>query len=188
MCGYSSAVMKNSGETVSDIARKFFFAGLPDGVTSEIAVNAIRDFYTEGLAPGYEKKTEKQGDDREHSAPRPPCFDFEEDEGYFYAAFLSEYGIDLNCANLHWFDFCALFRGLPDECKLKRIIGIRSENLNDIKSSAEKARIRRLKRVFALKVTAVRHYDSAEDRNEAMKRAAERRSEEARRKMKGGRK
>ena len=79
-----------------------------------------------------------------------PVFDFAVDEAYFLGAFLSVYGIDLNTAKLHWFDFCALFRALPDDCRLKQIIGIRATDDKKIRSKEEKARIRRLKQLYSL--------------------------------------
>ena len=115
-----------------------------------------------------------------------PCFDFSEDEAYFYADFLNAYGIDLNVAKLHWFDFCALFRGLPDECKLKQIIGIRTERLSEIKSSAERSRVIRLKRIFALKKKQVQRFKNTAERDRAMLDEVERIHREAMERMRGG--
>ena len=162
MCEYSEAVSRNDSSGLTDIASRFFFAGLPEGVTEKAAAMAMTDFYAAGLAPS--------GGGKSSAMENPePSFDFEEDEAYFFAAFLSEYGIDLNTVKLHWFDFCALFRGLPDECKLKRIIGIRAEELGDIKSGAEKARVRKLKGVFALKKNRPKRFKNAAERDAAMK-------------------
>ncbi len=180
MCEYSGAVMKKSPEKLSEIAARFFFAGTPD-VGNELLAEAMNDFYVSGLAPIGEKK------DSSPACGAPvPSFDFEEDEGYFYADFLARYHIDLNTAKLHWLDFCALFRGLPDECRLKRIIGIRSQDLGDIKSSAEKARIRRLKRIFALKKYSKPRFSSVEERDRAVREDILRRCGEAEKRMEGG--
>ena len=175
MCEYSEAVSRNDSSGLAGIASRFFFAGLPEGVTEKAAAMAMTDFYAAGLAPGGGKKSSAMENPE-------PCFDFEEDEVYFYAAFLSEYGIDLNTAKLHWYDFCALFRGLPDECRLKRIIGIRSESLKDIKSTAEKARVQRLKSIFALKRKRPQRYKNVAERDNAMLAEIERIHCEARQK------
>ena len=175
MCEYSEAVSRNDSSGLTDIASRFFFAGLPEGVTEKAAAMAMTDFYAAGLAPSGGGKSSAM------EAPEP-SFDFEEDEAYFFAAFLSEYGIDLNTVKLHWFDFCALFRGLPDECRLKRIISIRSESLSDIKSPGEKARVRRLKGIFALKRKKQQRFKDVHERDIAMLAEIERIHREAREK------
>lgn len=175
MCEYSEAVSRNDSSGLTDIASRFFFAGLPEGVTEKAAAMAMTDFYAAGLAPGGGKKSSAMENPE-------PSFDFEEDEAYFFAAFLSEYGIDLNTVKLHWFDFCALFRGLPDECRLKRIISIRSESLSDIKSPGEKARVRRLKGIFALKRKKQQRFKDVHERDIAMLAEIERIHREAREK------
>ena len=175
MCEYSEAVSRNDSSGLTDIASRFFFAGLPEGVTEKAAAMAMTDFYAAGLAPGGGKKSSAMENPE-------PSFDFEEDEAYFFAAFLSEYGIDLNTVKLHWFDFCAMFRGLPDECRLKRIISIRSESLSDIKFPGEKARMRRLKGIFALKRKKQQRFKDVAERDIAMLAEIERIHREAREK------
>ena len=175
MCEYSEAVSRNDSSGLAGIASRFFFAGLPEGVKEKAAAMAMMDFYAAGLAPS--------GGGKSSAMENPePSFDFEEDEAYFFAAFLSEYGIDLNTVKLHWFDFCALFRGLPDECRLKRIISIRSESLSDIKSPGEKARVRRLKGIFALKRKKQQRFKDVHERDNAMLAEIERIHREAREK------
>lgn len=158
-----------SGENV---LRDFYFAGLPVGVSTENAVEAMFDFCLDGLAPHREKEKEKSGE-------KPlPLFDFAEDEGLFYAAFLSEYGIDLNRAKLHWSDFCALFRGLPDECRLKQVIQVRAAKMSDV-PKYDRKRITRLKQVYALKKAQPKRYASAKERDEDLKARIDRRFAEA---------
>ena len=177
MCEYSEAVARNDSSGLTGIASRFFFTGaLPEGVSEKAAADAMKDFYVAGLAPS-------GGGGKSSAMESPePSFDFEEDEAYFFAAFLSEYGIDLNCAKLHWFDFCALFRGLPDECRLKRIISIRSESTSDIRSAAERSRVTRLKRIFALKRKKQQRFKDVHERDNAMLAEIERIHREAREK------
>lgn len=52
--------------------------------------------------------------------------DFIEDGEYIYSSFLASYGIDLLKTELHWHTFLALFRSLPDDSKIKQIMGFRS--------------------------------------------------------------
>lgn len=188
MCRYSAAIMRSDKAAAAEAAGAFYFAGLPGGISAEKAAKEMQNFYVSGLAPG---KQEEKGE-KEKAAEKPkktvtPCFNFEEDEGYFYAAFLGEYGINLNTVKeLHWFDFCALFVGLPDECKLKRIISIRSQSLSDEKTTAGKARLSRLKRIFGLRLAKEQHYSNVAERNKAFKAKLIRQHNEAVKKVKGG--
>lgn len=53
-------------------------------------------------------------------------FDFYEDGEYIYASFIHEYGIDLYEIDMHWHKFQALFRALPDDAYIKKIMSYRS--------------------------------------------------------------
>lgn len=143
MCDFSVAVNEKDSEKIAETARKFYYAGLPEGADTEAAARGMSRFYAEGLAP-------KTGAGSAPKKKSRTVFDFAADEVYFYAAFMAEYRIDLNTAALHWFDFCALFRGLSDECRLKQIIGIRAADLREITSKSERQRIKSLKRLYAL--------------------------------------
>ena len=61
-------------------------------------------------------------------------FDFEADAPYIYAAFLSEYGIDLTKENLHWHLFMSLLQALGEDKKLVKIISWRGTSLAGIKN------------------------------------------------------
>lgn len=122
---------------------------LPDNIF--ILVEALFEFYKTGLAEeeaGFEEKekeTEKRG--RES---KKVIYDFIYDAKYIYAAFLSQYGIDLCKENIHWFKFCALFRGLSDEEKISKIMGYRSVKIDDVKDKKQKAFIRKMKSIYRL--------------------------------------
>lgn len=75
------------------------------------------------------------------------CFDFDLDGSYLVASFMAAYGIDLTTAEMHWHVFMALFRGLPDDSCIKKIMGYRSWR-ND-KSSYEQ-QMRNLAKAWAL--------------------------------------
>ena len=55
-----------------------------------------------------------------------PILDYLIDSEYIYASFMAVYNIDLISANLHWHQFKALLIGLPDDSKIKEIMGMRS--------------------------------------------------------------
>ena len=68
-----------------------------------------------------------------------------------YSAFMSQYGIDLQKIKfLHWWEFKAMFECLNDDNKIVEVMGYRSINLAKIKDKDEKARIRKLKKLYAL--------------------------------------
>ncbi|MBR2916391.1 MAG: hypothetical protein IKC07_02160 [Clostridia bacterium] len=76
-------------------------------------------------------------------------FSFSHDGGLIYAAFLSQYGIDLTSAHLHWWRFLALLFSLED-CKFTEIVKIRALDLSAIKDTNQKRFIRKLKRLYRL--------------------------------------
>lgn len=78
-------------------------------------------------------------------------FCFTKDAELIYSAFLQEYSIDLlSVPYLHWFCFCALFKGLGENTRLMRILSLRSIRLDDIKNPHQKEHYKRLKNIYAL--------------------------------------
>ena len=80
-----------------------------------------------------------------------PAYSFAEDAPYFYAAFLSEYGIDLvDVPFLHWWKFKALFDALPEDCRLMQIISYRTVPLSGKMSQEQRGFYSRMKKLYAL--------------------------------------
>ena len=79
-----------------------------------------------------------------------PIFDFDVDQWRIYAAFLNQYGIDLNKAELHWFTFMGLLSNL-NECSLLHVMEIREKKLTPDMSLKEKAMWTERKRTFELR-------------------------------------
>lgn len=88
---------------------------------------------------------------------RAPIFDFEQDAGYIYASFLSDYGLDLygQQGRLHWWAFVQLFRGLSEGAKIVQVMQIRAKPIPaPTKHNAEeRAQLARLEAQYALKVS-----------------------------------
>lgn len=93
--------------------------GLPP---SQEALEAMLAFYT---AESRERAVASQ-------KARPMAFDFRQDSEYIYAAFMGAYGIDLTTEALHWWRFKALFKALPEDCELCRIMRYRTVDLKDV--------------------------------------------------------
>lgn len=75
--------------------------------------------------------------------------DFDIDQWRVYAAFLSQYGIDLNKASMHWFVFMGLLSNL-EECMFTRVMEIRQKKITGRMSAEEKRRIKEAKRIYAV--------------------------------------
>ena len=107
---------------------------------NEETVEAILNFYRCGKPP---KKHSGGGDDE-------AVFDYAFDDGYIYAAFKEQYGIDLNDANLHWWKFRALFMSLRADCMFTKILGYRTMPITSKMSTADRNFYQRMKKLYAL--------------------------------------
>lgn len=76
--------------------------------------------------------------------------DFEQDEGYIKASFMSDYRIDLDEVDLHFWQFYDLMQGLTESSVLNRVRSIREEPLAG-KKGKELEEWRKRKRQVALK-------------------------------------
>lgn len=61
---------------------------------------------------------------------KEPSMDFKQDTGYIKASFMSDYKIDINSIELHWWLFCDLLQGLTEDSVLSRVRMIREEPLS----------------------------------------------------------
>lgn len=77
-------------------------------------------------------------------------FDYEYDANYIYSAFMTQYHIDLQDVDLHWWKFQSLFRALDDNLLFSKIQKYRAIDLKDIKDSKEKAFYKKMKKLYAL--------------------------------------
>ncbi len=113
---------------------------LIDGYTNELpphmdsAVKALFDFMV-------------QGKDVNHSPHKSSekLMSFSKDEGVIFASFLSQYGIDLYNANLHWWSFMHLLNGLNDNTAFMKIVAYRSVNCQSIKNKDMRKFYRKMK-------------------------------------------
>lgn len=101
------------------------------------ALDGVMEFYHGG------KPTGKSGS-------KKSVISFEQDAEYIYCAFLSQYGIDLTEAKLHWHKFRALFAGLNEDNMIVKIMQIRGTDLSKIKDKNHKAYYRKMKRLYRL--------------------------------------
>lgn len=95
----------------------------------------------------------KEYDEEKNSEPD---MDFIEDMDYIEASFMSDYHIDLNNMEMHWWKFNKLMNGLSnseigDCCILNRIRNLRTYDTKEIKDQKERQKIEKAKKEVALK-------------------------------------
>ena len=111
------------------------------------ALEKILWFYRCGKEYDPESLQEGTGDTTQQQA----IYSFEHDAEYIYAAFLDQYGIDLqDIEHLHWWKFRALFKGLKEDNLIVKIMGYRAIKIDDSMTDSEKKFYRRMKRIYAL--------------------------------------
>jgi len=81
---------------------------------------------------------------------RKPDMDFEYDETYIKSSFMSDYKIDLDETDMHWWKFCDLLQGLTDDCILNRVRDVRNYDLSTIKDPASRMKILKAQKELAL--------------------------------------
>jgi len=84
------------------------------------------------------------------SGKNDQIYDFNFDDEYIYSAFLDQYGIDLQDADLHWWKFKALFKSLKEDNEIVKIMGYRSMDLSKIKDKEEKTRYKKMKELYKI--------------------------------------
>lgn len=78
------------------------------------------------------------------------AYDFERDSEYIFSAFLDSYGIDLTTERLHWWRFKALFKSLPEDCQMCKIMMYRTIDLKKVPKEQRKF-YREMKARYSLK-------------------------------------
>lgn len=100
----------------------FFGEDIPADI--EGAIEAMIWFYTCG------REEQKVPGGNKYSNGKA-AYSFSRDDGYIFAAFLDQYGIDLTeVTYMHWWKFQALFRALKEDNRISGIMGYRVANLN----------------------------------------------------------
>lgn len=85
-----------------------------------------------------------------------PDMDYTEDYSYIKTSFRSDYGINLDQEQMHWWEFFDLMSGLSNSeigncCILNRIRNLRNYDTKDIKDPKERRKIEEAKKQVALK-------------------------------------
>lgn len=111
----------------------------------EEAANALMWFYK----CGKEDNLQKQAIAAKRGKTRIYSFDFDDD--YIFAAFMSQYGINLQRIKyLHWWEFRAMFNSLTNENEFVKIMEYRSIDLSADMPRDQKDFYRKMKLLHAL--------------------------------------
>lgn len=89
--------------------------------------------------------------------------DFIQDKEYIYSSFLTDYQIDLENTQMHWWKFCNLLKGLTDKCILSRIRDIRNTDLSEYKDAKTKEKIIKVMESVKLKEKKTKEQQDAID-------------------------
>lgn len=124
---------------------KLYYPEIPQNMTE--AVDKMIWFYRCG------KETESGGHGS-GSGRAKQIYSFEHDDDYIYAAFLEQYGIDLqDIEELHWWKFRALFRGLSEDTEFVKIMGYRSVKITSKMSKEQREFYKKMQSIHALPIT-----------------------------------
>lgn len=110
------------------------------------AVEGLAWFFTRGNTPSGGKDTSAK------KAPKK-AFSFEQDATLIYAAFYATYGLSLTTVEfLHWWEFMALFEGLPEDTLIQRVMYWRTADVAGM-TKQERKHVMKMRGIFALKET-----------------------------------
>lgn len=157
----------------------FYYQKIPEDIGTALA--GMLWFYNCG------KTGQKSGTGR-RKHKRSYCF--EQDAAMIYAAFRTQYRINLNRTpnkQLHWWEFSAMFESLDDNLKICRVMYWRTVDTKGM-SRKEAAFVRKMKKTFALKEpeSSMDSKVKLAKRNADMKAYVSRRFQECQIKGKGG--
>ena len=134
-------LLEKEGVSVKNIARMLALAYpvLPENPIK--AVEGILWFYSGGV--------EKQANE-ETVGFQAPLIDVKRDFKYIWAAFLSEFGLDLSENPLHWWKFLALLTALGENSCFSRIVSYRSIDTSHIKNRDTRMFYEKMKKKYRL--------------------------------------
>lgn len=129
------------------LALNLYYPEIPHDTSK--ALQKIIWFYSCGKT---ETKSMKQNTSEEREKQKPEqIYSFEHDAELIFAAYLSQYGVNLQrIDHLHWWEFKALFEGLDASNKIIEVMSIRSTKITKDMPRSERNRIRRLKEIYEL--------------------------------------
>ncbi|MDZ4992643.1 hypothetical protein GNF80_06590 [Clostridium perfringens] len=128
-------------------ALELYYPVIPEN--TEEAIEKILWFYKCGKEFQYGEEGRKA--ENSEGSKRELEYSFEYDDEYIYAAFLSQYNIDLQEIDyLHWWKFRAMFKSLKEDNLIVKMMGYRSVNLSEITDKEQRKQIKKMKELYKL--------------------------------------
>lgn len=143
ICMFDASI--NEEQRLLNALNIFYNRRIPDNMVE--AVNHLYWFYMCGER---KKKEEKNKSRRLSQVQR--CYDFEQDAPFIYAAFLTQYKLDLSKTlnyDLHWWKFRAMFESLDENLKISKIMYYRTAKTTGM-SKQQRNVINTMKSLYAL--------------------------------------
>ena len=127
------------------LALELYYPNIPDDINS--AIEKMLWFYICGKDLITSKRKGKGKSDIK-------IYSFEYDDDYIYAAFMDQYGIDLqDIKYLHWWKFKAMFKSLKEDTEIVKIMRYRSMDLSKIKDKNEKAYYKKMQELYKIPIS-----------------------------------
>lgn len=127
------------------LALELYYPNIPDDINS--AIEKMLWFYRCGKDLITSKRKGKGKSDIK-------IYSFEYDDDYIYAAFMDQYGIDLqDIKYLHWWKFKAMFKSLKENTEIVKIMRYRSMDLSKIKDKNEKAYYKKMQELYKIPIS-----------------------------------
>lgn len=121
---------------------ELFYQVLPSNI--DLAIEKMLWFYRCGKEIIVKKGTAK-------GKSSTNIYDFDYDDDYIYAAFLDQYGVDLQDIDyLHWWKFKAMFKSLKEDNEIVKIMSYRAMDLSNIKDKEQKKFYQEMKKLYEI--------------------------------------
>lgn len=165
---------RSDEQKLLDALNIFFYNNIPPNMDE--AMKKLLWFFRCGKLP---EKT-AAGTHKRNKKLRAYCFD--QDAPMIYAAFRSQYNINLNKTKdkeLHWWEFMAMFESLSEDMLISRVMYYRTADLKGMGKN-QKSFIKKMRSIYALKHEESNIDDRAKlaKRNADMKEYVRKRMEE----------
>lgn len=128
---------------------QLYYPVIPPNI--EEAYKKILYFYSRGKEIEDNKKV-KQGK-RIFKRNNNRAYDFEIDADLIFSAFMTQYNINLNRDELHWWEFMSLFNSLKDDTEIVKIMNYRTIDVNTIEDKKERKTYKQLQDYYSLENT-----------------------------------
>lgn len=108
------------------------------------------------------------GEEENQTTSAERDMDFNYDEKYIIASFMSDYRIDLPSVDMHFWKYIQLMQGLTDKCALSRVRELRNFDLNEIKDPKERRKVAEAKKNVELPHKRTKEEQEAIDEFESL--------------------